>query len=142
MTRSLLLLTLGATTAFAQAPKQRARELGLPIGGTAGPLDAITDVAGVEVGHTTLISGAGKLVVGGKRTKSAMLVVTFASGRDLILADDPAGFADAVCRVLDDAPLGERLGKAGRALVAAEYSWDSAAATLEDFYRRLVSTAR
>ena len=40
-----------------QAQKARERELGLPIGGTPGPLDAITDVAGVEVGHTTLISG-------------------------------------------------------------------------------------
>ena len=46
------------------AQKARARELGLPIGGTPGPLDAITDVAGVEVGHTTLISGSGQLVVG------------------------------------------------------------------------------
>ena len=46
------------------AQKARARELGLPIGGTPGPLDAITDVAGVEVGHTTLISGSGRLVVG------------------------------------------------------------------------------
>ena len=41
------------------AQKPRERDLKLPIGGTAGPLDAITDVAGVEVGHTTLISGSG-----------------------------------------------------------------------------------
>lgn len=42
----------------------RARDLGVPFDGTPGPLNAITDVAGVEVGHTTLISGEGKLVVG------------------------------------------------------------------------------
>jgi L-aminopeptidase/D-esterase-like protein len=42
----------------------RARELGIPFDGTPGPLDAITDVEGVEVGHRTLISGHGKLVVG------------------------------------------------------------------------------
>src|ERR1700681_3780911 len=48
----------------AQAPHPRERDLGLPIGGTAGRLDAITDVAGIEVGYTTLISGEGKLVVG------------------------------------------------------------------------------
>ncbi len=42
----------------------RARDLGIPFDGTAGPLDAITDVKGVEVGFTTLISGEGKLVVG------------------------------------------------------------------------------
>ncbi|HTO87160.1 MAG TPA: P1 family peptidase [Thermoanaerobaculia bacterium] len=46
------------------AAKPRARELGVPFGGSPGPGNAITDVAGVEVGHTTLISGEGKLVVG------------------------------------------------------------------------------
>jgi D-aminopeptidase len=44
--------------------KPRARDLGIPFDGTPGPLNAITDVAGVTVGHTTLISGEGKLVVG------------------------------------------------------------------------------
>jgi L-aminopeptidase/D-esterase-like protein len=51
----------------ALAPAQarpRARDLGIPLPGTPGPLDAITDVAGVEVGHATLISGSGKLVRG------------------------------------------------------------------------------
>jgi D-aminopeptidase len=42
----------------------RARDLGIPLDGTPGKLNAITDVKGVEVGHVTLISGAGKLVVG------------------------------------------------------------------------------
>ena len=42
----------------------RARDLGVPFDGTPGPLNAITDVAGVEVGETTLISGSGKRVVG------------------------------------------------------------------------------
>ena len=36
----------------------------MPFDGTPGPLNAITDVAGVEVGHVTLISGSGPLVVG------------------------------------------------------------------------------
>src|SRR5262245_10100437 len=44
--------------------KMRARGLGLPLSGTPGPFNAITDIAGVEVGVTTLISGEGKLVVG------------------------------------------------------------------------------
>jgi D-aminopeptidase len=44
--------------------KPRARDLGIPFEGTAGPLNAITDVKGVEVGHTTLISGEGELKVG------------------------------------------------------------------------------
>ena len=44
--------------------KPRARDLGIPFDGTPGPYNAITDVAGVEVGLTTLISGKGPLVVG------------------------------------------------------------------------------
>jgi D-aminopeptidase len=56
----------GATTSSgaAQTAAPRARDLGVPFDGTPGPLNAITDVAGVLVGHTTLISGSGKLIVG------------------------------------------------------------------------------
>jgi D-aminopeptidase len=46
------------------AQKPRARDLGIPFEGTPGSVNAITDVKGVEVGYTTLISGDGKLVVG------------------------------------------------------------------------------
>ena len=42
----------------------RARDLGVPFDGTPGKLNSITDVPGVEVGYTTLISGDGKLEVG------------------------------------------------------------------------------
>src|SRR5947199_560272 len=42
----------------------RARDLGVPFDGGPGQLNAITDVAGVEVGYTTIIRGEGKLVVG------------------------------------------------------------------------------
>ena len=44
--------------------KPRARDLGVPFDGRPGAYNAITDVKGVEVGHTTLISGEGKLEVG------------------------------------------------------------------------------
>ena len=44
--------------------KPRARDLGVPFDGTPGTLNAITDVKGVEVGETTLISGEGRLQVG------------------------------------------------------------------------------
>jgi D-aminopeptidase len=40
-------------------PKERARDLGVPFEGTSGPLNAITDVKGVEVGQVTLIQGEG-----------------------------------------------------------------------------------
>ncbi len=43
---------------------QRARDLGVPFDGATGPLNAITDVTGLEVGQTTLISGKGKLQQG------------------------------------------------------------------------------
>lgn len=51
-------------TELNQDKSPRARGLGIPLDGTPGPLNAITDVKGVEVGHTTLKSGAGKLKVG------------------------------------------------------------------------------
>jgi L-aminopeptidase/D-esterase-like protein len=69
----LLLLTT-ASVADAQT-KQRAHQLRLPLEGTPGPLNAITDVAGVEVGHTTLISGSGKLVVGKGPVRTGVTVV-------------------------------------------------------------------
>jgi D-aminopeptidase len=59
----VLLLGFYTAKSMAQA-KPRARDLGVPFDGTPGPYNAITDVKGVEVGHTTLISGSGKLVVG------------------------------------------------------------------------------
>ncbi|MBZ5550062.1 MAG: P1 family peptidase [Acidobacteriia bacterium] len=62
LTRVLLLLCMTNLT-FGQT-KPRARDLGVPFEGTPGAHNAITDVKGVEVGHTTLISGSGKLKVG------------------------------------------------------------------------------
>jgi D-aminopeptidase len=60
-----VLITILSTAALAQSQgKPRARDLGVPFDGTPGPNNAITDVKGVEVGHTTLISGSGKLKVG------------------------------------------------------------------------------
>lgn len=60
-------LALGLVLAaggLAAQTKPRARDLGIPQLGTPGPFNAITDVAGVEVGMTTIIKGAGKLVRG------------------------------------------------------------------------------
>ena len=59
----LWLLFAAAALAVAQT-RPRARDLGVPFDGTPGASNAITDVKGVEVGHTTLISGSGKLRVG------------------------------------------------------------------------------
>ncbi|MBS0379443.1 MAG: P1 family peptidase [Proteobacteria bacterium] len=61
---ALASLCIGPALAADAPPKPRARDLGVPFDGTPGPNNAITDVAGVLVGHTTLIQGSGKLVVG------------------------------------------------------------------------------
>src|SRR5579871_4649248 len=57
-------LILFAALSISAQTKPRARDLGVPFDGTPGAFNAITDVKGVAVGHTTLISGEGKLVVG------------------------------------------------------------------------------
>ena len=60
----VLVAFLNTTTAQTRPAKPRARDLGIPFDGTPAALNAITDVAGVEVGQITLISGEGKLVTG------------------------------------------------------------------------------
>src|SRR6516225_1074438 len=62
----LTLFVLFPVVLFGQeaAKKPRARDLGIPFDGTPGKFNAITDVSGVLVGHTTLISGEGKLQIG------------------------------------------------------------------------------
>lgn len=72
-------LALVATMMFAQfafsQTKPRARDLGVPLEGTPGPLNAITDVAGVEVGHVTLISGEGELKVGSGPVRTGVTAI-------------------------------------------------------------------
>jgi len=65
---------------LAQA-KPRARDLGVPFDGTPGLYNGITDVKGVEVGHTTLISGSGKLKVGEGPVRTGVTAV-LPRGRD------------------------------------------------------------
>ena len=62
--RTLLLGLLLAGSPLGAQSRPRSRDLGVPFDGTPGPLNAITDVAGVTVGHSTIIAGQGKLVVG------------------------------------------------------------------------------
>ena len=62
------------SAAFAAQP-ERARALGVPFEGVPGPLNAITDVPGVEVGQVTLISGSGRLEVGTGPVRSGVTVI-------------------------------------------------------------------
>ena len=61
-TISLTLALLVASTILSQEP--RARDLGVPFDGKTGKYNAITDVQGVEVGHSTIISGEGENIAG------------------------------------------------------------------------------
>lgn len=61
----LVLVCAAATVASSVAQtRPRGRDWGIPFPGRTGPLNAITDVAGIAVGHVTLIEGDGKLVPG------------------------------------------------------------------------------
>lgn len=60
---ALFTQSFGASDSAAQSTP-RARDLGIALDGTAGPLNAITDVQGVEVGYATLVSGEGRREVG------------------------------------------------------------------------------
>ena len=57
------------------AESPRARDLGVPFGGQPGPLNAITDVGGVEVGHITLFTGNGALRVGKGPVRTGVTVI-------------------------------------------------------------------
>ena len=63
LTSTAAVIATLAGVASAQA-KPRARDLGIPLDGNPGTNNAITDVAGVEVGFTTLIRGEGKRIIG------------------------------------------------------------------------------
>ncbi|MGA7854341.1 MAG: P1 family peptidase [Candidatus Acidiferrales bacterium] len=78
----LAILAIFATSATSHAQTEpRARALGVPFEGTPGPLDAITDVKGVEVGYRTLVSGEGKLVVGKGPVRTGVTAV-FPRGKE------------------------------------------------------------
>jgi D-aminopeptidase len=78
----LLVLFTIPSTIYAQS-EPRARDLGVPFVGTTGPDNAITDVAGISVGHTTLIRGEGKLRIGEGPVRTGVTVI-------LPRSDDPA----------------------------------------------------
>jgi L-aminopeptidase/D-esterase-like protein len=62
--RLVTLFTISIFCSLAYAQKPRARDLGVPFNGTTGQWNSITDVKGVEVGYSTIISGSGENTVG------------------------------------------------------------------------------
>src|SRR5512133_1415853 len=85
---SLLLLLDASAREPIPAPTKtvRARDLGILFDGTPGKFNAITDVPGVEVGYTTLISGEGKLEVGKGPVRTGVTAI-LPRGRDAM--NDP-----------------------------------------------------
>jgi len=81
-----ILLTIIIFTWLQAGTNPRARDLGLHFDGKPGPLNAITDVSGVEVGHTTLIEGEGKLVQGKGPIRTGVTAILPRGDRSL---DDP-----------------------------------------------------
>src|SRR5712692_11536923 len=79
---SLAVISLASAQGSAPA-KPRARDLGVPFDGTPGPFNAITDVSGVTVGHTTLISGEGKLQVGNGPVRTGVTAI-LPRGKDMM----------------------------------------------------------
>jgi glycosyltransferase involved in cell wall biosynthesis len=59
-------------------------------------------------------------------------------GRDLLIEDEPAAFAEAVNRLLADTDMATRIGQSARRLAVRQYSWSGAAQALEGFYRRIL----
>src|SRR5467141_173942 len=88
---SLFVAILPAPAQEKPAAKPRARDLGVPFDGTPGPFNAITDVSGVLVGHTTLISGEGKLVIGKGPVRTGVTAV-LPRGKDSMMNPVFAGW--------------------------------------------------
>jgi D-aminopeptidase len=87
-----LILHCTAVSAQGKTPaKPRARDLGVPFDGTPGPLNAITDVPGVAVGHATLISGEGNLVIGKGPVRTGVTAV-LPRGKDTMMDPVFAGW--------------------------------------------------
>ena len=64
MKNHLVFILLIHLTVLAYSQQPRARDIGIPFDGTPGKNNAITDVLGVEVGYSTIITGEGKNILG------------------------------------------------------------------------------
>ena len=72
---------------MSRGDRKRARDLGVPFDGAPGPYNAVTDVEGVAVGHSTIVKGEGRLVVGkGPVRTGVTAVLPRGSNYDPVLA--------------------------------------------------------
>ena len=59
-------------------------------------------------------------------------------GRDILIEDEPAAFAESVNRLLAEPSLAARIGQSARRLAVERYAWSGAAQMLEGFYHRIL----
>lgn len=90
-TSSILVVVLLLAPDLSGQRRPRARDLGVPFDGAPGRENAITDVAGVTVGHSTIISGEGPLVVGKGPIRTGVTAV-LPRGRDSMAKPSFAGW--------------------------------------------------
>jgi L-aminopeptidase/D-esterase-like protein len=110
--------SLRSAVSAADAPT-RARGLGVPFEGAPGPNNAITDVAGVEVGQITHVSGEGPLKVGAGPIRTGVTVVlprgrASAASVALVAAQTMTGADGYRCYSLPHAQLRAILKRYGR----------------------------
>jgi len=74
-------------------------------------------------------------------TSQAVSALQARAGADLLVADEPAEFADAVVRLLDDATLRAQVGSAGRQYVEQYHDWDRIVECLVGMYREEMERA-
>lgn len=107
---------------------------------TTGPVDdAITELARAKVAVAPLLAGSGTRLKIMEAWAAARAVVSTnlgaegldaREGENILLADDPADFADAVSKLLESAELRAKIGAAGRVFYEGNYTWESAWAKL------------
>jgi sugar transferase (PEP-CTERM/EpsH1 system associated) len=75
-------------------------------------------------------------------TTKACQALSAKDGEDLLIADEPRAFADAVVNVLRDDKLALKLGQNGRKYVENNHSWDENARLLEETYHKAIASTR
>ena len=73
--RKIFSITCVFLSIISMAQKPRARDIGIPFDGVPGKFNAITDVKGVEVGYSTIISGEGKNILGNGPVRTGVTAI-------------------------------------------------------------------
>lgn len=75
MKRLVVFIIFTISFSIVSAQKPRARDIGIPFAGTPGAFNSITDVKGVEVGYSTIISGSGENIVGNGPVRTGVTAI-------------------------------------------------------------------